>query len=122
VSTHDGSGWNVTYTRRFVWSDWLPVLELKVEDDGQGGETVTILRKCTWGLDLSGDAIDGAGGEPLGGHLVVALLGLGLVGAAEVEGLAVEHDAALTGGLVDAELGYAGGFPGGTSVFLGLRE
>ena len=63
VSTHDGSGWNVTYTRRFVWSDWLPVLELDATDPND----VTILRKYTWGLDLSGDSIDGAGG--IGGLL-----------------------------------------------------
>jgi len=41
---------------------------------------------------------------------VVALLGLGPVPATEVDGLAVEHDVALTGGLVEAELGNAGRF------------
>ena len=49
VSTHNGTSWSVSDCRRFVWSDWLPVLELDSSDPND----VTILRKYTWGLDLS---------------------------------------------------------------------
>ena len=82
VSTHNGTSWSVSDCRRFVWSDWLLVLDL------EGGAGVppanTILRKHTWGLDLagqsggsaSGRSIDSAGG--IGGLLAtedVARLG-----------------------------------------------
>jgi hypothetical protein len=50
VSTHNGTSWSVSDCRRFVWSDWLPVLELDASDPND----VTILRKYTWGLDLAG--------------------------------------------------------------------
>jgi len=71
VSTHNGTSWSVTDRRRFVWSDWLLVLELDASDPND----VTILRKYTWGLDLggqsggsaSGRSIDDAGG--IGGLL-----------------------------------------------------
>jgi len=63
VSTHNGTSWSVDDRRRFVWSDWLPLLELDASDPND----VTILRKYTWGLDLSGNSIDGAGG--IGGLL-----------------------------------------------------
>jgi RHS repeat-associated protein len=67
VYTHNGSQWNLTTTRRFVYADWLLVLELDGEND--------VLRKYTWGLDLagqsggsaSGRSIDDAGG--IGGLL-----------------------------------------------------
>jgi hypothetical protein len=36
--------------RRFVYADWLLVLELDATDPND----VTILRKYTWGLDLAG--------------------------------------------------------------------
>lgn len=38
--------------RRFVWSDWLLVLELDATDPND----VTILRKYTWGLDVAAGA------------------------------------------------------------------
>lgn len=47
VSTHNGSSWSVTDTRRFVWSDWLVVLEFDATDPND----VTVLRKYTWGLE-----------------------------------------------------------------------
>jgi RHS repeat-associated protein len=64
VYTHNGSQWNLTTTRRFVYADWLLVLELDGEND--------IVRKYTWGLDLAGqngsiNSIDAAGG--IGGLL-----------------------------------------------------
>jgi RHS repeat-associated protein len=52
VSTHNGTSWSVSDCRRFVWSDWLPVLELDASDPND----VTILRKYTWGLDLAGQS------------------------------------------------------------------
>jgi len=62
VSTHNGTSWSVSDCRRFVWSDWLPVMELDASDPND----VTILRKYTWGLDLS-QTVGGAGG--IGGLL-----------------------------------------------------
>ncbi len=68
VSTHNGTSWSVTDRRRFVWSDWLLVLELDATDPND----VTILRKYTWGLDSAGqsgpgNSVDSAGG--IGGLL-----------------------------------------------------
>ncbi|MBU0640169.1 MAG: hypothetical protein KKB50_14985 [Planctomycetes bacterium] len=37
----------VTDQRRFIWDGWLMLLEI--------GECDSVLRKCTWGLDLSRD-------------------------------------------------------------------
>lgn len=45
--------WNLTDTRRFVWDGWLLLLELDGNND--------ILRKYTWGQDVSGE-VEGAGG------------------------------------------------------------
>jgi RHS repeat-associated protein len=54
--------------RRFVYADWLVVLELDATDPND----VAVLRKYTWGLDLAGhngsvNSIDAAGG--IGGLL-----------------------------------------------------
>ncbi|MBW7905909.1 MAG: hypothetical protein LC135_11020 [Phycisphaerae bacterium] len=46
VYTYNGSSWDLSETRRFIWNDWLLLLEL----DGDGN----VLRKLTWGRDLSG--------------------------------------------------------------------
>ena len=43
--------------RRFVYYNWLPLLELDATDP----EDVTILRKYTWGLDLAGQSRDREG-------------------------------------------------------------
>jgi hypothetical protein len=40
--------WSVTAHRKFVWSDWLLLLEL------DGMKSNAIVRKYTWGLDLAG--------------------------------------------------------------------
>ena len=60
-----GSSWDLSETRRFIWNNWLLLLEL----DGDGD----VLRKLTWGLDLAGQrgagALSGAGG--IGGLLAV---------------------------------------------------
>jgi len=74
VSTHNGTSWSVTDRRRFVWSDWLPVLELDATDPND----VAILRKYTWGLDLAGqsgpgNSVDSAGG--IGGLLATEDIG-----------------------------------------------
>jgi len=61
VSTHNGTSWSVDDRRRFVWSDWLPVLELDASDPND----VTILRKYTWGLDLSGQSGGSASGRSI---------------------------------------------------------
>jgi RHS repeat-associated protein len=60
VYTYNGSSWDLSETRRFIWNNWLLLLEL----DGDGN----VLRKLTWGRDLSG-SLDGAGG--IGGLLAV---------------------------------------------------
>ncbi len=60
VYTYNGSSWSLSETRRFIWNNWLLLLEL----DGDGN----VLRKLTWGRDLSG-SLDGAGG--IGGLLAV---------------------------------------------------
>jgi len=58
---------NADSVRRFIYYNWLPLLELDATDP----ENVTILRKYTWGLDLAGQgggqssalsAFEGAGG------------------------------------------------------------
>ncbi len=61
-------GWAVTDTRRFVWNDWLMLMEF----DNSGNS----LRKYTWGLDLAGQSgnpsasgLSAAGG--IGGLLAV---------------------------------------------------
>jgi len=66
VYTHNGSQWNLTLERRFVWADWLMLLEL----DGNNA----VAAKYTWGLDLAGqnglvNDIESAGG--IGGLLAV---------------------------------------------------
>ncbi len=57
---------NPDSVRRYVYHNWLPLLELEVENAGTPSETMTILRKYTWGIDLS-QTLDGAGG--IGGLL-----------------------------------------------------
>jgi RHS repeat-associated protein len=52
--------WQPHETRRFIWNNWLLLLEL--DSDGN------VLRKLTWGRDLSG-SLDGAGG--IGGLLAI---------------------------------------------------
>gem|GEM_PF-4793101 len=51
---------------RYAYHGWLPLLEYEVSDAGEPTESMKILRKYTWGLDLSG-TLDGAGG--IGGLL-----------------------------------------------------
>ena len=41
-------GWELVEYRKFVWSDWLLLMEL----DGMAGNAV--VRKYTWGLDVAG--------------------------------------------------------------------
>ncbi len=64
VSTYNGSAWSVAETRRFLWYNWLMLLELDDDD--------AVLKKYTWGLDLAGQAgslnsLEDAGG--IGGLL-----------------------------------------------------
>ena len=61
VSTYESEQWNLTACRRFVYADWLPLLELEVTNLGGLMETITVLRKYTWGLDLSGTFQDAGG-------------------------------------------------------------
>jgi hypothetical protein len=51
VETYDGGSeqWEVTATRKFVWSGWRMLLEF---NELEGHDRV--LRKYTWGLDLAG--------------------------------------------------------------------
>lgn len=79
VYTYNGSSWDLSQTRQFVWNSAaggsrgrLLLLEL----DGEGN----VLRKLTWGRDLSGlgdsgGSLDGAGG--IGGLWRAARLHLG---------------------------------------------
>jgi RHS repeat-associated protein len=71
VEEYDGSSWSETLDRKFVWYNWLLLVELDGEDD-------SVLKKYTWGADLSGQKgnvaasprggrLDGAGG--IGGLL-----------------------------------------------------
>ncbi len=53
VYTYNGSSWDLSETRRFVWYNWLLLEEL----DALNGNA--IVRKYTWGLDLAGQS-----GEP----------------------------------------------------------
>jgi hypothetical protein len=48
VEEHNGSGWVKELDRRFVYYNWLLLLEL----DGLSGNA--IVRKYTWGLDWAG--------------------------------------------------------------------
>ena len=61
VYTHNGTSWDLSTTRRFMYYNWLPLLELDATNPGHPNETITILRKYTWGLDLAG------GPRPLAG-------------------------------------------------------
>ena len=70
VETHNGSSWSETADTKFVWYNWLMLLELDDNDD--------VLRKYSWGLDLAGQAgqinsLEGAGG--IGGLVGVRNLG-----------------------------------------------
>ena len=58
VSEHNGASWSVTDRRRFVYSDWVVVLELDASDPND----VTILRKYTWGLARAGARAVGSRG------------------------------------------------------------
>jgi len=62
VYTHNGTSWDLSTTRRFMYYNWLPLLELDVTNPGDPNETITILRKYTWGLDLAG--LTGSAGVP----------------------------------------------------------
>ncbi len=62
VETFAGGAWTTTADRKFIRHGWRPVLEL----DGTDGDR--IMRKYTWGLDLSG-SLEGAGG--IGGLLAL---------------------------------------------------
>ena len=62
VETYTSGAWTTTADRKFIRHGWRPVLEL----DGTDGDR--IMRKYTWGLDLSG-SLEGAGG--IGGLLAL---------------------------------------------------
>lgn len=64
VSTHNGTAWSVTSTRRFLWNGWLMVMELS----DAGGSGFQPARKYTWGRDIGG-GLESAGG--IGGLLAV---------------------------------------------------
>ncbi|MBK9126261.1 MAG: RHS repeat-associated core domain-containing protein [Phycisphaerales bacterium] len=73
------ASWTLAESTRYVWSDWLLLMEL----DGLQGNAV--LRKYTWGLDLSG--LNGAGAS--GG---AGILPAGLTGAGGIGGLLAVYD------------------------------
>ncbi|MBK9128169.1 MAG: RHS repeat-associated core domain-containing protein [Phycisphaerales bacterium] len=66
------ASWTLAESTRYVWSDWLLLMEL----DGLQGNAV--LRKYTWGLDLSG--LNGAGASGGAGVLPAGLTGAGGIG------------------------------------------
>jgi RHS repeat-associated protein len=71
VETYNGSTWQVTAERKYLWSGWRILMELNANGE--------ILRKFTWGPDLAGQnggaasdlamVLEGAGG--IGGLLAV---------------------------------------------------
>jgi hypothetical protein len=61
VETYDGSSWSETLDRKFVWYNWLLLVELDGEDD-------SVVKKYTWGADLSGQNGNVAA-SPRGGRL-----------------------------------------------------
>ena len=63
VYEYDNSAWSQTADVKFVYDGWRPLLEL----DGLNSDAV--IRKYTWGLDLS-RSLEGAGG--IGGLLAVS--------------------------------------------------
>ncbi|MBK9128167.1 MAG: RHS repeat-associated core domain-containing protein [Phycisphaerales bacterium] len=73
------ASWTLAESTRYVWSDWLLLMEL----DGLQGNAV--LRKYTWGLDLAG--LNGAGAS--GG---AGILPAGLTGAGGIGGLLAVYD------------------------------
>ncbi|MBK9128166.1 MAG: RHS repeat-associated core domain-containing protein [Phycisphaerales bacterium] len=66
------ASWTLAESTRYVWSDWLLLMEL----DGLQGNAV--LRKYTWGLDLAG--LNGAGASSGAGILPAGLTGAGGIG------------------------------------------
>ena len=80
VSTWNGTtqAWDLTQTRKFVWSGWLMLMELEC-DQPECGTGVSLVRSYTWGLDLAGqhgsvNSLEDAGG--IGGLLAVQDAGL----------------------------------------------
>jgi RHS repeat-associated protein len=76
-------GWTATEDWKFMYSDWLLLLEL----DGLNSDSVK--RQYTWGLDLSGVASGAPAGRLTGGGLPGVLTGAGGIG-----GLLSVHDSA----------------------------
>lgn len=71
AAANGGNGdWRTTPTewKRWVYFEWMPILAMDVDPDGNGTVDNTIVRKYTWGLDLS-QTIGGAGG--IGGLLAL---------------------------------------------------
>jgi RHS repeat-associated protein len=64
VEEYDGSSWSETLDRKFVWYNWLLLAELDGEDD-------SVVKKYTWGADLSGQNGNVAA-SPRGGRLEAA--------------------------------------------------
>ena len=57
----NAASWDLTSHRRFVWYNWLLLLELDALDhDGDGQPDNAVMRKYTWGLDLAGLTEPGA--------------------------------------------------------------
>ena len=81
-------GWQPQSDRRFVWDDWNPVMVLDgLACNGECGTGVPpVVRKYTWGLDLSGLAGRGAGVSPANG----------LHAAGGIGGLLAAYDTAAT--------------------------
>jgi RHS repeat-associated protein len=61
VEEYDGSSWSETLDRKFVWYNWLLLVEPDGEDD-------SVVKKYTWGADLSGQNGNVAA-SPRGGRL-----------------------------------------------------
>ena len=69
VHTYVSGSWGNPEITHFVWSDWLLLLELDGRDlDSDGRPDNAILRKYTWGPDVSGE-MEAAGG--VGGLLAM---------------------------------------------------
>ncbi|MDX2199614.1 MAG: RHS repeat-associated core domain-containing protein [Phycisphaerae bacterium] len=67
AETYNESAWTVNSDTRYVWDDWLLLMEI----DGNTGNTI---RKYTWGLDLAGlngTANDRTSAGGIGGLLAV---------------------------------------------------
>lgn len=74
VSSYNGSTWSVTSHRRFIYHNWLPLVELDALDSN------AVETKWTWGLDIAGQRASGPSRDREGA-------GSSIDGAAGISGL-----------------------------------